>query len=212
MSEDGPVEKSGVESDPATWVERHGDALYRYALLRLRDATLAEEAVQETFLAALRARDRFSGLSTERTWMVGILKHKIVDLIRKQSREKPPADAEALDRIEEESFQGDGRWKNGQPTWQVDPSQAQERSEFREVLGECLEELPPRQGEVFAMRELDDLSSEEICKAMGITETNLWVMLHRARLRLRGCIQANWSEGDAAGGAGSGGQDPEDDG
>jgi RNA polymerase sigma-70 factor, ECF subfamily len=205
MPEDQPV-----ETNPAAWVADHGDALFRFALLRLRDAALAEEAVQDTFLAALKARERFSGLSTERTWLVGILKHKIVDLIRKQSREKPPADAEAMERIGEQSFDGDGRWKNGQPTWQVDPSQAQERSEFREVLTECMEELPPRQGEVFAMRELDDLSSEEICKALGITETNLWVMLHRARLRLRGCIQANWSEGDATGDPGSGGEDPEE--
>jgi RNA polymerase sigma-70 factor (ECF subfamily) len=212
MAEEDRPQTAAAKTHPESWVDQHGDALYRYALMRLRDPASAEEAVQETFLAALRARDRFSGLSTERTWLVGILKHKIVDFIRKHSREKPPADGELLDRIEQDTFTDEGRWKSGQPAWQLDPGQNQERSEFRQVLGECLEELPPRQGEVFALRELDDLSSEEICKAMGITETNLWVMLHRARLRLRGCIQANWNAEDEVESPPDGGHDPGDSG
>lgn len=185
-------------SDPATWVERHGDYLYRNALLRLRDRDLAEEAVQETFLAALKDRNAFAGRSSERTWLVGILKHKIVDHFRKVSRE---SFAEAMERLpyeEERPFLGEGEWKGhwrggdggGPAAWGT--STDLDRREFWEVFNACLSRLPSRLVEAFTLREIDDLSSEEVCKVLRVTPTNLWVMLHRCRMQLRRCLEVNW--------------------
>lgn len=176
--------------------------MFRYALMRLRDPDSAEEVVQETFLAGLKARERFSGRSTERTWLVGILKHKIVDLIRKRTRERPSHDGDAsetLDTLEQDLFDKSGHWKHGPANWLVDPDAVNQRSEFRGVFSSCLDDLPPRLANAFALRELDSATSAEICKALDITETNLWVMLHRARLKLRGCLEINWLHDEGQG-------------
>jgi RNA polymerase sigma-70 factor (TIGR02943 family) len=186
---------SAADLQPESWVDAHGDALYRYAMMRLRDADAAEEAVQETFLAALKARERFSGRSSVRTWLVSILKHKIVDYIRKRTREKPTSEADAsetLEGLEQELFNRFGHWRGGPAKWLVDPDEISQRGEFRDVFASCLQDLPARMADAFALRELDQQTSEEICKALGISETNLWVMLHRARLKLRGCLETNW--------------------
>ncbi len=184
-------------TNPGTWVGEHGDILFRYALLRLRDPGAAEEVVQETFLAGLKSKDSFSGRSSERTWLVGILKHKIVDYIRKRSRERPTAGADAastLDNMESEVFDDKGHWKPGSAKWLTDPDSVQNRGEIREAIGECIDELPGKQADAFTLRELEDINSKEVCKLLGITETNLWVMLHRARLKLRGCLADNYDE------------------
>jgi RNA polymerase sigma-70 factor (TIGR02943 family) len=188
------AEQKAPQIDPAGWVDNHGDVLFRYALLRLRDSPAAEEVVQETFLAALKSRDSFSGRSSERTWLVGILKHKIVDYIRRRIREHPAAEADTSDFNTEEPFDGAGRWKTGPARWRTDPAVAREMSEFQQVFNTCMENLPERQADAFTLREMEELSSEEICKVLGISETNLWVMLHRARQRLRGCIDEEWSD------------------
>lgn len=186
--------KAPTVANPERWVSEHGDALYRYALLHLRDATVAEEVVQETLLAALGAYERFSGRSSERTWLVGILKHKLIDHLRRQFRERPADadDASAEANAERENFDATGKWRPGPADWLTDPSAVRERSELRSALTDCLGTLPPKLAEAFSLREISDLDSEEICKALGITETNLWVMLHRARLRLRSCLEDDW--------------------
>jgi RNA polymerase sigma-70 factor (ECF subfamily) len=190
-----PADRSTAGLRPEDWVDAHGDALYRYAMMRLRDADAAEEAVQETFLAALKARERFSGRSSVRTWLVSILKHKIVDYIRKRTRERPTSEADAaesLDGLEQELFNRIGRWRSGPAKWLVDPDAVRQRADFRRIFAGCLDELPAKMADAFALRELEQQSAEEICKALGITETNLWVMLHRARLKLRGCLETRW--------------------
>jgi RNA polymerase sigma-70 factor (ECF subfamily) len=159
-------------------------------LLRLRDRDLAEEAVQETFLAALKARHTFSGRSSERTWLVGILKHKVVDHFRKLSREPF---AETVEQ-EEGSFIEEGEWRghwragDGPLDWGPVP----DRKAFWEVLDACLLKLPPRLADAFTLREIDGLSGEEVCKVLRVTPTNLWVMLHRCRAQLRRCLEVNW--------------------
>jgi len=196
------AQQKPAQTNPSHWVDEHGDALYRYALMRLRDPDSAEEVVQETFLAGLKARERFSGRSSERTWLVGILKHKIVDLIRRRTRERPSYDGDAsetLDTLERDLFDKSGHWKVGPANWLVDPDAVSERSELRGVFSACLDALPPRLADAFSLRELDSQSSAEICKALDITETNLWVMLHRARLKLRGCLESNWLDDDERG-------------
>ena len=181
-------------SDPEQWVNQHGDYLFRCALLRVRDSRLAEDIVQETLLAALQGRVRFAGESSERSWLVGILKHKVIDHFRKNSREAPSEDMEHLINEQDQPFNGMGRWKRdttGPKEWTEDPGTILERKEFWDVLKRCISELPPRMAHVFSLREFSDLSSEEICKALNITATNLWVMLHRARMHLRRCLEIN---------------------
>jgi RNA polymerase sigma-70 factor, ECF subfamily len=185
-------------SDPSTWVDQHGNYLFRYALMRLRDRALAEEAVQETLLAALQAKDKFSGHSSEKTWFVGILKHKIIDHFRKQRREVPLEDSDLLPAEREESFRTTGEWvghwtEEAAPTeWGANPIQVLEKREFWDALEQALSTLPPRLAQVFILREMDEMKSDEICKLLGITESNLWVMLHRSRLQLRRTLELNY--------------------
>ena len=171
--------------------------LFRYALTRLKDTHSAEEVVQETFLAGLKAAERFSGKSTERTWLVGILKHKIVDYIRKRTKEAPSHKQDLSDDykdIEDSLFDESGKWRTGPSPWSTDPSASVDREELKKVFMACLDLLPGNMADVFSLRELEELSGEEICKVLGLSETNLWVILHRARLRLQGCMEKNWLE------------------
>ncbi len=181
-------------SDPLDWVEKYGDYLFRSALIRVGDQAVAEEVVQETFLAALRARERFAGQSSERTWLVGILKHKINEYFRKITREKPAPEGDLAERELSELFDETGRWKmpsTGPKEW-MDPSSALDRQQFWEVMKRCLGGLPPRMASAFSLREIDDMATEEICTLLNITKSNLWVMLHRARTHLRQCLEVNY--------------------
>lgn len=186
-----------VGQDPENWVDEHGDYLFGYALLRVRDRELAEELVQETFLAALKARHNFAGQSSEKTWLVGILKHKIIDHFRRVSREHSVADFEANGH-EEDLFRQTGEWvdhwkpESAPKEWANDPGRLLEQKEFWEVFKRCLAELPPRLAQAFTLREIDGFSSEEICEILNISANNLWVMLHRARALLRRSMEVNW--------------------
>jgi RNA polymerase sigma-70 factor (ECF subfamily) len=190
--EDGQPVSSNQLSDPETWVDQYGNYLFGYAILRLHDYKLAEDMVQETFLAALQARNHFLGQSSERTWLMGILKHKILDQIRKNSREFMIYDVESSVVEVEEFFDKMGRLKATSTEWTIDPSMVLEQKEFQEVLKQCLSELPSRLAIVFSLREMDGLSSEEICNMLNISKTNLRVMFHRARLQLRLCLETRW--------------------
>lgn len=175
------------------WLIEHGAVLYRYALMHLRDSHKAEEVVQETLLAALQARDRFSGAASVRTWLFGILKHKIIDQFRRDARDAPLDEPEAVadpDAGDEDNFTEAGHWRNRPASW-GNPEQMLESRQFWEILQRCLEYLPERQARLFMMRETMENSSEEICQELGITPTNLWTMLHRARLALRQCLEKN---------------------
>jgi RNA polymerase sigma-70 factor (ECF subfamily) len=185
-------------SPPEKWVDLYGNYLYKYALMRLRNDALAEDAVQETFLAALKAQQTFSGRSSEKTWLVGILKHKIIDTFRKRSRETPMSEA-ALPFEQEGLFldndhEWGGHWKpEYKPTdWSNTPLAATEQRDFQRVFQSCFEKLPERTALAFALKEIDDAECAEICTALEITEANLWVMLHRARMHLRRCLEVRW--------------------
>ena len=185
--------------DPGAWLDQHGDYLYKYAHFRLRDPAAAEDAVQETFLAAIKAYERFEGRGSERTWLVGILKHKITDHFRKSIREAPIGETETDDGPEHAEFftrtdGWDNHW-NGKfaPTeWHSTPEQRVEQTDFWKVFNDCLSPLPSRTASVFTLREVDGLKSEEICELLNISANNLWVILHRARLHLRNCLEVNW--------------------
>jgi RNA polymerase sigma-70 factor (ECF subfamily) len=178
--------------DPRTWLDEHGDALYRYALVRVRNAAAAEDLVQETLLAALTARERFAGQSSVRTWLIAILKNKLIDHLRRRAREAPPVD-EPDDELIDELFEDDPgqHWRSAPGVW-ANPSGALEQTEFWQVFSDCLAQLPPRQAQAFGLCELDGLAGEEACKVLGLSPSNLWVLMHRARLRLRQCLETRW--------------------
>ena len=178
--------------EPGGWVDRHGDCLYRYALLRLRDPELAADVVQETFLHALRSRHSFTGRSSERTWLVGILKHKVVDQIRTAGRRQAASNGLAADAGSRSEFGGDGGWRVGPASWRGDPGRDIETREFWDALGGCLSKLPQGLADAFFLRELDGLSAHEVQQHLGITPANLWARLHRARVLLRKCLETAW--------------------
>jgi len=179
--------------DPSTWVDAHGDVLYRYALLRVKDTHVAEDLVQETFISALEGLGAFKGGSSVRTWLVGILKHKILDYFRRNTREIASADLTALEgETEDETFNRLEQWRHAPSSWKDSPDKLLENKEFWEVFVRCLEGMPESFRRAFALRELDGLGTEEACKILGVTSTNLWVMLHRARAKLRNCLDDNW--------------------
>jgi RNA polymerase sigma-70 factor (TIGR02943 family) len=179
-------------TDPEDWVDRHGDALYRYALLRLRSSDLAADVVQETFLEALRARSSFSGRSSERTWLVGILRHKIVDHLRRVRRDPGVGDGVSANGTSESPFDRRGHWRVGPAYWRSDPSSEMETREFWDVFNGCLSKLPQGLADAFFLRELDGLGAEEVQETLGITPANLWKRLHRARMCLRRCLESGW--------------------
>jgi len=177
-------------------LEHYRPYLLRYALLQLRDSALAQDAVQETLLAALEGRARFSGKSSAKTWLTGILKHKIIDAIRRRSREQPAAtgDDEPELNVADAAFKSDGHWQQMPAKW-GDPEQALDNRQFWEIFELCSRLMPERIARAFMLREVMELSTEEICQELAITPTNLWVMLHRARLSLRECLEIKWFAG-----------------
>ena len=181
----------GSAVNPAEWVDRHGDTLYRFALSRLRDAEAAEDVVQETFVAALRARDQYSGKGSEGAWLVGICKRKVVDHVRRRNRPDTGAGGDLGPDPTEAMFDAKGNWRLDPRVLKGRPERALEREEFWQAFRGCLQRLSQRQADAFTLRELDDLTSDEICKELEISASNLWVLLHRARLSLVGCMKSH---------------------
>ncbi len=183
---------AAAPTDPETWLDRHGNALYRFALTRVRDSTLAEDLVQDTLLAALRARQGFAGESSERTWLTAILKNKIIDHFRRAWRETPLPDMDGPDEAIDAMFRdSNNHWVQPPSAW-AHPDQALEQAEFWRIFQDCLAALPARQAQAFALNEFDDQSSEQLCKILEVSASNLWVLLHRARMRLRECLEQHW--------------------
>ena len=182
------IDRAAESRDPSRWVDEHGDALFRFALLRVRDPDLAADLVQDTFLSGIKAFEGFRGGSTIRTWLTGILKHKIIDHYRRNKIEVVASDVgpEGTDLEHAESLA---------PAWKESPESLVENREFWEVFTQCLDGLPEAHRRAFSMREFDGLTGEEIRKVLNVTPSNLWVMLHRARTKLRRCLEMNWFQG-----------------
>jgi RNA polymerase sigma-70 factor (ECF subfamily) len=183
---------AAIIDDPESWVDHYADFLYRFALSRVRDPGVAEDLVQETFLAAMRSRESFKGRSAGRTWLTAILKHKIVDYIRKKIRDPSSDRIETLTDTMDSDFDDGGKWRVQPLKWIINPGKIYEQKEFFDVLYHCLAELPGNLAEAFMLREMDGLSTAEVCKALDITATDSWVMLYRARMSLRRCLENKW--------------------
>ncbi|MEK9940293.1 MAG: sigma-70 family RNA polymerase sigma factor [Methylotenera sp.] len=176
------------------WLNAHGDYLYRFALARLKDPHQAEDAVQETMLAAIKS-NTFEGDSAVRTWLTGILKHKIIDLQRKQLREQPVSDLVDLDNTDtsmDDFFDQSGHWLE-RPLAMSMPDDALAQKQFLSILDDCMNRLPAKLKVIFMLRDVQETENEIICKELNITSTNAWVMLYRARMGLRKCLELNWT-------------------
>lgn len=182
-----------MAADFRSQIEIQRAYLLRYASMQLRNPDAAEDVVQETLLAALAGESGFAGRSNLRTWLTGILKHKIVDAIRRARREQPAetADAEADAGEFNALFDERGHWREAPDAWES-PDSALEQTQFLAALQKCLEGMPARTAEAFLMREHLGLETGEICKELGVTSTHCWVLLYRARMALRQCLQAGW--------------------
>jgi RNA polymerase sigma-70 factor (ECF subfamily) len=178
------------------WLDEHGSALYSFALMHLRNPHQAEDAVQETLLAALQARQRYTGSASVRTWLTGILKHKIIDEFRRQARDAPALDSEEqawendeAARVDKE-FQDDGHWAHALSNW-GNPESSLYSEQIWAVIERCLAVLSPRTARLFMLRDIWEMDSETVCKELSISENNLWTSLHRARLGMRQCLERN---------------------
>jgi RNA polymerase sigma-70 factor (TIGR02943 family) len=178
-----------VRLNPDDWLDQYGDALFRFALARVKTREIAEDLVQEVFISAVQAKERFEGKSSEKTWLFSILKHKIIDHFRRNKAFVLFQDyAEDPDRMEL-FFNSKGGWKKGPTHWRFNPGKALETKEFLDHFYRCLAGLPKRTADVFIHRVIDGLSTGEICKQLEITENNCWVILYRARMMLRKCLE-----------------------
>lgn len=173
------------------WVNNYSDALYKYTVVRVSDTGIAEDIVQETFLSAWRNKDNFKGEASEKNWLYTICKNKIIDYYRKKgSSIISYANEDASDNF----FDDAEHWtKNDSPKdWGINYQQQVEKKEFYTILEKCKGKLQQMQQSVFVMKYLEDLETEEICKVLGITSSNYWVLIHRAKLGLRTCLEKNW--------------------
>ena len=190
-------------TNPEYWVEEHADALFAFAMRRVRDHAVAQDLVQETFLAALRAKAAFVGRSSERTWLTGILRNKLVDYYRSKGRETALNEDELPGPDEAKFFYKEGPKKDAwverlapqNPRKWPGPDESLVQKEFQNVLQCCLARLPDKVARVFLLREIDGMGSEQICKDLNITANNFWVMSYRARMALRRCLELHWFAG-----------------
>jgi RNA polymerase sigma-70 factor (ECF subfamily) len=189
MTEEDPH----VKYETHTWVEKYGDYLYRFALMRLRDPQVAEDTVQETFLAALKNLHQFDGRVDVKYWLRGILRNKTVDHVRKSVRRKELQDEQIQEVVGELLFKTSGVPSTRPKPWAFDPDQAFAQEEFWEAFKGCLENLSGQMKEAFYMKMVEERETSEICKELDITDNYLWVTLHRARAQLKDCLEAKWS-------------------
>jgi RNA polymerase sigma-70 factor (TIGR02943 family) len=180
-------------------VAQHRIYLLKFARLQLRNEAWAEDAVSDTMLAAIAKPQAFGGKAQLRTWLVGVLKHKIVDTLRANLREpnigdmrgSADGDESEGDLLDAIGFKQDGHFSEAPADW-GNPDRDLSQRQFMAVMDACIAKLPPVQGRLFLMREWLELDADEVCKTLNITSTNLYVQLHRARLKLRECLQLNW--------------------
>jgi len=182
--------------DLANEIARYRPVLYGLALLQLRDRTAADDATQDTLLAALEGAPRFEGRSTLKTWLVAILRHKVIDSIRARSKRvtlpDPKPEAELDSGASDALFDAQGCWAATKDVWS-DPETVVERLAFFKVLEACLTRLPPRTARAFLMREWLDLAPEEVSAELKVSAGNLRILLYRARMQLRLCLDVGWN-------------------
>lgn len=181
--------------NPHQWVEAYADYLYGFAITRVNDEEQAKDLVQETFLAALQKVNGFEGKSSERTWLTAILKNKIIDLYRKRSSGLKTTGVKEAEEEQDDFFNAsDGHWtgKDGPREFGIEDKDKLVSREFEQIMKKCLQKLPALWMSVFTMKHIDEETTETICAELKVTSANFWVIIHRAKVNLRACLQKNW--------------------
>ncbi len=177
--------------NPDFWVDQYADYLFNYAVARVSDAEIAKDLVQETFLAGLKSAKNFQGAAAERTWLIAILKRKVIDYYRKINSKKGKAEVRITYSNKSDSA-GDWLEENVADPFSTLENDEIENKELGLAIQECIAKLPKKQSSVFVMKTIQGFSTEDICNELGINPSNLWVMVHRARTSLMGCLNENW--------------------
>ncbi len=186
------MQSTVTEINPERWVHSYGDYLYNYALSRLYSKDLAEDILQETFLYAWQSRDSFSGKSTERTWLISILKRKIADHYRKKATKKEQGIEFNTPFIQGDFLQGKWNDERAPHDWGVDEDDLSKDENFMRSIRQCISHLPDKWKAVFTLKHIEELTNNEICEMLDMSDNNIWTILHRSRLRLRACIENLW--------------------
>lgn len=184
------VNATGETASAYDWVADHGDYLLRYANAKVRDRDAAEDLVQDTLLAAWKARAGFTGVASVRTWLTSILIRKIIDRFRRERRS--PETESGDNRFAFDPFNRFGKWKSRPRAWADDPAANLNGQEFRAAFAACVAKLPPRLNEIFVLRYENDESGEAVATDLGLSTANVWVMLHRARMQMWQCLSKSW--------------------
>ncbi len=180
---------------PSDWIEKYADSLFNYAIVRVSDREIARDVVQDTFLSALQNIESFRGESSEKTWLFSILKNKIIDHYRKSVTDRTVSFSEAGESFDLDNyFDAEGEWKEsaGPVNWSGSGTEEYHSKEFHDTLQRCLSRLTAQCRAVFSLKYLEELEFEEICKRLSVSPSNYWVIMHRAKLMLRQCIEKNW--------------------
>jgi len=177
--------------DPNKWIDNYSDYLFNYAIVRVNNQDLAKDLVQETFFAGLKSAKNFEGKSTERTWLISILKRKIIDHYRKINSKKGQAEVR-MSFYEDGEKEGNWIEERVPQTWENEAEKKIESVELHDQIDDCIDHLPEKYAMVFRMKTIQEFETEDICKELEITPSNLWVIIHRARTQLRKCLEENW--------------------
>ena len=176
---------------PEKWVQAYSDYLYNYTITRVNNDDLAKDLVQETFFAGLKSMKNFQGKASERTWLISILKRKIIDHYRKINSRKGKAEVR-MNFYNDGEREGEWIEERVPNSWSSDADKDLENGELKSTLEKCIDNLPEKYSMVFRMKTIQNFETEEICKELDITPSNLWVIIHRARTQLRRCMEDNW--------------------
>ena len=181
--------------DPTKWVDKYSDEMYRFALLRVKNEEHIDDILQNTILAALQAKDTFEGRSTEKTWLFGILKNKLMEYYR-ETNNNHKYQLELKDEVDpcESDFNGKGHWQALPFSWGVDPENAVEKNQIYQLLLGCIDQLSPKLRQLYVLREIEEQDSETICQDFKITPNHLFVSLHRIRNLLKKCMESHLPE------------------
>ncbi len=177
--------------DPNTWIDKYADYLFNYAVTRVNNSDIAKDLVQETFFAGLKSAKNFEGKAAERTWLVAILKRKVIDYYRKINSNKGKAEVR-MNFHQDGDNEGNWLEERVPQTWDNDADKKIESEELKSAIDQCIDHLPEKYAMVFRMKTIQEFETEEICKELNITASNLWVIIHRARTQLRRCMEDNW--------------------
>ncbi|MFI0428386.1 sigma-70 family RNA polymerase sigma factor [Mariniflexile sp. HMF6888] len=182
---------SNHQINPNKWIDLYSDYLYNYTISRVSDREVAQDLVQDTFLAALKSMKNFKGEASERTWLISILKRKIIDRYRKINSNKGKAEVRITYNTDSET---EGDWLEERVADPFDKTAEDtiQNNELSDAIFNCLSKLPEKQAQVFRMKTIEGYETEVICNELNITASNLWVIIHRARTAMAECLKENW--------------------